>query len=75
MRFAAGTDKGNAALICSAFTDEAVVDFGPCGIKHGLSFQSLERRNAIVRFLLETSAYQITSYIFGNLMSSLRSSI
>lgn len=50
LKFGAGTDAGDAALLTSAFTREAVVDFGPCGRKLGLDFEPLRGRDGIVVF-------------------------
>ena len=66
LRFAAGTDEGDAALIASAFSAQAIVDFGPCGDKLGLPFPPLEGRDAIVGFLAGTSVHQITSHVVTN---------
>lgn len=67
LRFAAGTDEGDADLIRSAFADAAVVDFGPCGAKLGLPFPPLEGRDAIVGFLAATSVHQMTSHVITNM--------
>jgi hypothetical protein len=66
LRFAAGTDEGDAALIASAFAPHAIVDFGPCGEKLGLPFPPLNGRDAIAGFLAGTSAHQITSHVVTN---------
>lgn len=70
LRFAAGTDTGDAALIASAFAPDAVVDFGPCGDKLGLAFPPLEGRDDIVGFLAGTSRHQITSHVVTNVRLS-----
>ena len=66
LRFAAGTDEGNAGLIASAFASKAVVDFGPCGEKLGLTFEPLAGRDTIVGFLAGTSQKQSTSHVVTN---------
>ena len=66
LRFGAGTDAGDAALLSSAFADEAVVDFSPCGRKLGLAFEPLRGRGAIVGFLAGTTTHQVTSHIISN---------
>jgi len=66
LRFATGTDNGDAVLIRSAFTSDAVVDFGPCGEKLGLPFQSIAGSDAIVGFLAGTCKHQITSHVVTN---------
>ena len=66
LRFAAGTDEGDAELLRSAFTPDATVDFGPCGGKLGLRFPPIAGRDAIVGFLAGTSKQQITSHMVAN---------
>ena len=66
LRFGAGTDDGDRDLLESAFTTQAVVDFGPCGRKLGLDFGRLEGRETIVGFLSGTSAQQVTSHVVTN---------
>ena len=66
LRFAAGIDAGNAALLASAFTTEAEVDFGPCSERLGLSFGVLRSRAAIVAFLAGTAKRQVTSHAVTN---------
>ena len=66
LRFAAGTDDGDAALLGSVFTPEAVVDFGPCGRKLGMVFDPLIGAPAIVGFLGGTSRRQVTSHVITN---------
>ena len=49
LRFGAGVDRGDASLLASVFTDDAVVDFRPCGQKLGLDFPVLEGAQAVKR--------------------------
>ena len=70
LRFAAGTDEGDAALLSSAFARDALVDFGPCGDKLGLPFPPLKGRDAIVGFLAGTSVRQITSHVVTNVRAA-----
>lgn len=66
LRFGAGTDDGDAALIRSAFTDDAVVDFSTCGRNIGFDFEPLDGANAITGFLAGTSRRQATSHVVTN---------
>ena len=53
-------------MLSSAFAEEAVVDFSPCGRKLGLAFEPLRGRDAIVVFLAGTSAHQVTNHNISN---------
>ena len=71
-RFGAGTDDGNAALLASAFSEDAMVDFSPCGRKLGLDFEPLRGREAIVGFLAGGADHQMTSHVIANSRAWLR---
>lgn len=64
-RFAAGADEGDEALLTSAFTRHATIDFRPCGEALGLEFGLLHGREAIVAFLVGTTAKQVTVHTVG----------
>ena len=66
IRFGAGVDDGDSELLASAFSDDAVVDFGPCGRKMGLDFPLLTGGETIVRFLGSTALTQTTSHVVTN---------
>lgn len=66
LRFGAGTDAGDAALLASTFVVDAVVDFGPCGRKLDLAFEPLRGQAEIVGFLAGTAALQVTSHVVTN---------
>lgn len=65
-RFGAGVDRGDAALLASAFHASAVVDFTPCGRKLGLDFPVLKGAESIVGFLASTHQTQGTSHVITN---------
>ena len=65
-RFGAGEDLADPDLLASAFSEDAVVDFGPCGRKMGLDFPPVEGGDAIVRFLSATARTQTTSHVITN---------
>ena len=66
LRFAAGVDEGEAALIESAFADDAEIDFAPCGAALGLEFGVVRGREVIVDFLAGTAVGQATSHVVSN---------
>ena len=66
MRFGAGVDRADERLLASAFTVDAVVDFGPCGRKLNLDFPVVAGREAIVAFLAATGRTQTTSHAVAN---------
>jgi hypothetical protein len=65
-RFGAGVDFGDAELLATAFHQEAVVDFRPCGLKMGLNFPVLTGGTTIVGFLSTTAATQLTTHVITN---------
>jgi SnoaL-like domain len=65
-RFGAGVDRNDGALLATAFSDDAVVDFGPCGRKMGLDFPVLTGGEAIVGFLCANAQTQTTSHVITN---------
>ena len=65
-RFGAGEDLGDPDLLASAFSEDAIVDFGPCGRKMGLDFPPVAGGDAIVRFLSATGRTQTTSHVISN---------
>ena len=66
LRFGAGVDDGDKDLLSTAFSDDAVVDFGPCGRKMGLDFPLMTGGKAIISFLGSTASTQITSHVVTN---------
>ena len=65
-RFGAGVDHNDANLLATAFNDDAVVDFGPCGRAMGLDFPVLTGNGAIVGFLCGNAEKQTTSHVITN---------
>lgn len=66
LRFAAGMDDGDLAMLESAFAQDAVVDFGACGRAIGLDFEPLVGAATITGFLVGTSRRQVTSHVVSN---------
>lgn len=66
LRFGAGVDDGDTHLLVTAFTSDAVVDFGPCGQKMGLDFPMMSGGETIVGFLGTTARTQTTSHVVTN---------
>ena len=66
LRFGAGADAGDSHLLSTAFSDDAVVDFRPCGRKMGLDFPLMTGGETIVGFLAATSRTQTTSHVVTN---------
>lgn len=66
LRFAAGADDGDRHLLATAFSDDAVVDFGPCGRKMGLDFPLMTGGETIIGFLGMTARTQTTSHVVSN---------
>ena len=66
LRFGAGVDDGDRQLLATAFTGDAVVDFGPCGLKMGLDFSLMTGGEAIIAFLGTTARTQTTSHVVTN---------
>ena len=65
-RFGAGVDSNDRNLLETAFSDDAVVDFKPCGRKMGLDFPVLTGAETIVEFLSASAKTQITSHTITN---------
>ncbi len=65
-RFGAGVDHGDAGLLASAFSDDAVVDFTLCGRALGLDFPLMIGADTIVGFLAATAATQTTTHLVVN---------
>lgn len=65
-RFGAGHDHADAGLLASAFSADAVVDFGPCGRKMGLEFPLLTGGETIVKFLSANAGRQTTTHVITN---------
>jgi hypothetical protein len=66
LRFANGMDTDNAELIRSAFTADAVADFGPAADKVGIQFPLLEGQDAITQGLGGFAAGLDTSHSVTN---------
>ncbi|MEH2046417.1 nuclear transport factor 2 family protein [Nostoc sp.] len=65
-RFGTGVDHNDPALIASAFSEDIVVDFGPCGCKIGLKFPLLTGHETVVGFLSANAGSQTTSHVITN---------
>ena len=65
-RFGAGVERNEKDLLATAFSDDAVVDFGPCGRAMGLDFPVLTGGETIVGFLCATAERQTTSHVITN---------
>ena len=65
-RFGAGVDHNDADLLATAFSEDAVVDFGPCGRAMGLDFPVLTGGETIVGFLCSNAERQTTSHVITN---------
>lgn len=65
-RFGAGVDHNDGDLLATAFSDDAVVDFGLCGRTMGLDFPVLTGSGTIVRFLRANAETQTTSHVVTN---------
>lgn len=65
-RFGAGVDHNDNLLLATAFSDDAVVDFGPCGRAMGLDFPVLTGGETIVGFLCANAQRQTTSHVITN---------
>lgn len=66
LRFGAGVDHDDASLLATAFSDDAVVDFGPCGRKMDLDFPVLTGAETIVGFLGANAGKQTTTHAITN---------
>ena len=65
-RFGSGVDHNDADLLATAFSDDAVVDFGPCGRAMGLDFPVLTGSATIVGFLCSNAEKQTASHVITN---------
>lgn len=65
-RFAAGIDLHDPALLASAFTVNAVSDFGPAAAKAGFEYPVLEGRNTIVTALSGALSQLDTTHSVSN---------
>lgn len=65
-RLGAGIDHNDPGLIASVFSEDAVVDFGPCGRKMGLEFPVLTGGDSIIRFLTANAEVQTTTHMVTN---------
>ena len=65
-RFGAGVDHGDGELLATAFAQDAVVDFRPCGQAMALDFQVLSGGQTIVAFLAANAEVQTTSHVITN---------
>ncbi len=65
-RFGAGVDHNDADLLATAFSEDAVVDFSPCGSAMGLDFPVLTGSATIVGFLCGNAENQTTSHVITN---------
>lgn len=65
-RFATGIDDNDTALLGSAFTPDAVLDFSPYARKMGLDLPRLEGRARITSFLGTNAGPQTTTHVVTN---------
>lgn len=65
-RFAAGIDLRDAALLSSAFMEDAVSDFGPAAAKAGFEFPVLHGREVIVATLFGALGHVDTTHSVSN---------
>ena len=65
-RFGAGVDQDDGDLLATVFSDDAVVDFGPCGRAMGRDFPVLTGGETIVGFLRANADRQTTSHVITN---------
>ena len=65
-RFGAGVDNNDKTLLETVFSEDAIVDFSPCGRKMGLDFPTLTGAEMIVHFLGASAKTQITSHVITN---------
>lgn len=65
-RFAAGIDLQDPALLASAFTVNAVSDFGPAAAKAGFEYPVLEGRDTIVTALCGALSQLDTTHSVSN---------
>ena len=65
-RFGEGLDTNNGSLLANSISDDAGIDFSPCGRKMGLEFSVLAGAEAIVRILGASAKTQITSQFITN---------
>lgn len=66
LRFGAGVDHNEPDLLASAFSEDVVIDFGPCGRKMGLDFPLLTGHETVVSFLSGNAEKQTTSHVITN---------
>lgn len=66
LRFGAGVDHNGGELLATAFSDDAIVDFGPCGRAIGLDFPVLTGGDTVLRFLRATAEAQTTTHVITN---------
>ena len=73
-RFGAAVDRRDRELLVTAFSDDAVVDFGPCGRAMDLDFPVLSGGEVIVGFLSGNAELQTTSHVITNARSRVQGS-
>ncbi|MGL5819380.1 MAG: nuclear transport factor 2 family protein [Phycicoccus sp.] len=66
IRFAEGLDRGDADILASAFTEDAVADFTPAAERVGISFPVLTGRDTIVTGLIGSIGALDTSHSVTN---------
>ena len=70
-RFAAGIDLRDAGLLASAFTENAVSDFGPAAAKAGFEYPVLQGRATIVAALSTSLSGFDTTHSVSNPRASI----
>ncbi|MDX3360813.1 nuclear transport factor 2 family protein [Streptomyces griseoaurantiacus] len=69
-RYAAGLDHGDADLLASALTEDAVVDLTPATGRIGLEFPVLKPREAVVGALIPAVGPLDTSHVISNIRAT-----
>jgi FAD/FMN-containing dehydrogenase len=69
-RYTAGLDHGDADLLASALTEDAMVDLTPATSKIGLDFPALKPRDTVVGVLIPAVGPLDTSHVISNIRTS-----
>ncbi|MEU3854439.1 nuclear transport factor 2 family protein [Streptomyces sp. NPDC029554] len=69
-RYTAGLDHGDADLLASSLTEDAMVDLTPATSKIGLDFPALKPRDTIVGTLIPAVGPLDTSHVISNIRAS-----
>ncbi|WP_063790219.1 FAD-binding protein [Streptomyces sp. NRRL B-24085] len=69
-RYTAGLDHGDADLLASSLTEDAMVDLTPATSKIGLDFPALKPRDTVVGVLIPAVGPLDTSHVISNVRAS-----